>query len=194
MFTLSLHFDAKSGTRTSFWKCCCCRFLLFSDCILIIMKVYESMGLFTKEWIKFRKPFRIVILTLSWFKSLILPFVNTKLFQMRLLKCKKGCFGSWSAKKPDSEHLWMQSSFGTWFVHAHFGNARWSHAWVKGSIGAVGTKYWLSVRRSCSWSGRWLQCLWMHVVRLHEPNQEADRDPKRLSERDSLLCEQAQWV
>ena len=25
----------------------------------------------------------------------------------------------------------------------------------------------------------------------HEPNQEADRDPKRLSERDSFLCEQA---
>ena len=25
----------------------------------------------------------------------------------------------------------------------------------------------------------------------HEPNQEADRDPKRLSEGDSFLCEQA---
>ena len=25
----------------------------------------------------------------------------------------------------------------------------------------------------------------------HEPNQEADRDPKRLSERESLLCEPA---
>ena len=25
----------------------------------------------------------------------------------------------------------------------------------------------------------------------HEPNQEADRDAKRLSERDSFLCEQA---
>ena len=25
----------------------------------------------------------------------------------------------------------------------------------------------------------------------HEPNQEADRNPKRLSERDSFLCEQA---
>ena len=25
----------------------------------------------------------------------------------------------------------------------------------------------------------------------HKPNQEADRDPKRLSERDSFLCEQA---
>ena len=27
----------------------------------------------------------------------------------------------------------------------------------------------------------------------HEPNQEADRDPKRLSERDSLVCEQAHY-
>ena len=52
-----------------------------------------TMGLFTKEWITFRKPFRNVILTLSWFESLILPFVNAKLFQIRLLKCeKKGVF------------------------------------------------------------------------------------------------------
>ena len=33
-------------------------------------------------------------------------------------------------QKPDSEDLWMQSSFGTWFVHAHFGKARWNHAYV----------------------------------------------------------------
>ena len=28
----------------------------------------------------------------------------------------------------------------------------------------------------------------------HKPNQEADHDPKRLAERDSLLCEQALCV
>ena len=28
----------------------------------------------------------------------------------------------------------------------------------------------------------------------HEPNQEADRDPKRLPERDSFLCEQALYL
>ena len=28
----------------------------------------------------------------------------------------------------------------------------------------------------------------------HDPNHEADRDPKRLSERDSFLCEQAQCL
>ena len=28
----------------------------------------------------------------------------------------------------------------------------------------------------------------------HEPNQEAGRDPKRLSQRDLFLCEQAQYV
>ena len=50
------------------------------------------MGLFTKEWITFPKPFGIVILTLCLFESLILPFVNAKLFQIRLLKRKKGAF------------------------------------------------------------------------------------------------------
>ena len=33
-------------------------------------------------------------------------------------------------RKPDSEDLWTQSSFGTWFVRVRFGNAHWSHAWV----------------------------------------------------------------
>ena len=28
---------------------------------------------------------------------------------------------------------------------------------------------------------------------IHEPNQEVDRDLKRLSDRDSLLCEQAPY-
>ena len=69
--------------------------------------------------------------------------------------------------------MWTQSSFGTWFVRVHFGNARWSHAEaMHGSISAdcaVGTKYYLAVRRSWSWLGRRLQCMWTHVVQITIP-------------------------
>ena len=41
---------------------------------------YMTWGLLTKEQITFRKPFWNVIQTLSWFESLILLFVNAKLF------------------------------------------------------------------------------------------------------------------
>ena len=89
----------------------------------------SALGLFTQEQITFRKLFQIVILTLSWFESLILPFVNAKLFQIRLLKREKNSvLDRDPPRKPDSDNLWTQSSFGTWIVHAHFGNARWSHA------------------------------------------------------------------
>ena len=40
---------------------------------------------------------------LSWFESLILPFVNAKLFQIRILKCKKkGVLDRDPHRKPDS--------------------------------------------------------------------------------------------
>ena len=75
------------------------------------------MGLFTKEQITFWKLFWIVILTLSWCESLILPFVNAKLFQIRLLKCReKGILDCDPPTKPNFEDLWTQSSFGSWFA------------------------------------------------------------------------------
>ena len=43
---------------------------------------------------------------------------------------------------------------------------------MHGSISAdcaVGTKYYLAVCRSCSWSGLRLQCLWRHVVQVTNP-------------------------
>ena len=43
---------------------------------------------------------------------------------------------------------------------------------MHGSISAdcaVGTKYYLAVRRSCSWSGRRLQCMWTHIVQITIP-------------------------
>ena len=51
----------------------------------------------------------------SWFESLISPLVNAKLFQIRLLKHEKkkggGGLDCDPPRKPDSEDLWMQSSF-----------------------------------------------------------------------------------
>ena len=92
--------------------------------------------------------------------------------------------------------MWMQSSFGTRFVRVHFGNARWSLAWVNQRglrsrnkilprsaqiLFVIGTAFTTLVNtHTCSSN--------------HEPNHEADRDPKRLSERDSFLCEQAHWL
>ena len=40
---------------------------------------------------------------------------------------------------------------------------------MHGSICAAGTKYYLPVRRSCSWSGQRLQCMWTHVVQITNP-------------------------
>ena len=37
------------------------------------------------------------------------------------------------------------------------------------SICAVGTKYYLAVRRSCSWLGRQLQCLLTHIIQIMNP-------------------------
>ena len=122
---------------------------------------------------------------LSWFESLSLPFVNAKLFQIRLLKCrKKGVLDRDPRRKPDSR-TWTQSSFGTWFVCVHLGNARWSHAWVK--------QRWLhSGNKILPCSGQILivigKAFAMHV-NAHSSNHEADRDLKRLLERDSFLCE-----
>ena len=80
-------------------------------------------------------------------------------------------------------------TFGTWFVRVHFGNARWSRAWVNlrsrnkilprsvQIFFVIGTAFAMLVNARSS---------------NHKPNQEADCDLKRLSERDSP-CEQAHW-
>ena len=164
------------------------------NCIPFTKTFLITLGLFTKEWITFRKPFRNVIRTLSWFESLIFPFVNAKLFQIRLLKCegKNSVSDRDPRRKPDSGEMWTQSSLETWFVRVHFVNyARWSHAWFNQRglrsrnkilprsaqiLFVIGTAFAMLVNAYSS---------------NHEPNQEADRDPKRLSEHDSFLCEQA---
>ena len=144
-----------------------------------------------------------VIQTLSWFESLILPFVNAKLFQVRLLKRvlkrvlkreKRGVLDCDSRRKPDSEDMWTQSSFGTWFVRAHFGNARWSHAWVN-QCGLHSRNQIIPLSAQILFVIGTAFAMLVNARSLnHYPNHEADRDPKRLSERDSLLCEQAHSI
>ena len=108
--------------------------------------------------------------TLSWFESLILPLVNAKLFQIRLLICKK--LDCDLPRKPDSEDLWMQSTFRMWFAPLWKGP-------VKGSISAVGTKYYLA-SPVCD---RTVVAMLVNACSSnHKPNQQADH------ESDSLLC------
>ena len=40
---------------------------------------------------------------------------------------------------------------------------------MHGSLSAAGTKYYVVVRKSCSWLGRLLQCLWTRVVQITNP-------------------------
>ena len=102
---------------------------------------------------------------------------------------KKGVLDRDPPRKPDSGDLWTQSFFfRTWFVHAHFGNACWSHAWVN----------LRSRNKVLPYSALILFVIGTAVAMLvsahtctsnHKPIQEAD--PKQLSECHSLLFEQA---
>ena len=105
---------------------------------------------------------------------------------------KKGVLDRDPRQKPDSRTLWTQSSFETWSVRVHFGNARWSHAWVNHRGLRSRSKI---LPRSAQIPIVIGKVFVMHVNARssnHDPNHEADRDPKRLSERDSFFCEQAQ--
>ena len=134
----------------------------------------EILGLFTKEWITFRKPFRNVIRTLSWFESLILPFVNAKLFQIRLLKHafetrKKGILVRDLRRKPDLRTCERKAlSERDSCVCILEMRAEAMHGSISADC-AVETKYYLAVHRSCSWLGRRLQCMWTHVVQITNP-------------------------
>ena len=60
--------------------------------------------------------------TQSYFKSVF--------WNVLLKHEKRGVLDRDPPRKPDSEDMSTQNSFGTWFVRVHFGNARWTHAWV----------------------------------------------------------------
>ena len=132
--------------------------------------------------------------TLFWFESLILPFVNAKLFQIRLLKHV--------LKREKKEAFWIVIRVESLILRPCERKAlserdscvrilEMRTEAMHGSISAdcaVGTKYYLAVRRSCLWLGRRAFAMLVNARSLnHNPNHEADRDPKLLS----FLCEQA---
>ena len=101
----------------------------------------------------------------TWFGPfLILLFMNAKLFEIRLLKCEKKDRDP--RRKPDSrtcECKALSERDSCVCILEMCAEA------MRGSISAdcaVGTKYYLAVRRSWSWLGRRLQCMWMHVVQI----------------------------
>ena len=126
---------------------------------------------------------------LSWFESLILALVNAKLFQIRPLKREKkeGILDRDSRRKPDSRTCERKAlSERDLCVCILEMRAEAMHGSISADC-AVGTKYYLAMRRSWSWLGRRL-----HVnahSSNHDPNHVLDRDLKRLSERDSFSCE-----
>ena len=131
---------------------------------------------------------------LSWFESLNLPFVNAKLFQIRLLKReKKGVLDCDPHRKPDSRTFECKAlSERDLCVCILEMRAEAMH----GSISAdctVGTKYYLAVRRSCSWLGRRLQCMWTHVVEITIPITFWIAIRNVFRKRDSSPCEHCHW-
>ena len=129
-----------------------------------------SYGLESRSERRFKTWFGLFLI---W--SLILAHVNAKLFQITLLKCvlkreKKGVLDRDSHRKPDSRSCERKalserdSCVCILEMHAEA---------MHGSLSmdcAVGTKYYLAVRRSWSWlHGRHLQCMWTHVVQITIP-------------------------
>ena len=130
--------------------------------------------------------------------------MNAKLFQIRLLKRvlkreKKGVLDHDSRRKPDSRtcerktlserdscvcNLKMRAEA----MHKRMGQSARADC-------AVGAKYYLAVRRQILIViGKVFA---MHVNARssnHDPNHVLDRDPKRLSERDSSPCEHSHCV
>ena len=123
--------------------------------------------------------------------SLILAHVNAKLFQIRRLKRvlkreKKGVLDRDPPRKPDSRTCECKAlserdscvcilKMRAEAMHKRMGQSACADC-------AVGAKYQLSlaVRRSWSWLGRRLQCMWTHVVQI--------------TERDSSPCEHSLCV
>ena len=155
------------------------------------------MAVFTWTRITFRKTFQNEIRPFPDLKAWFLPMWTQSCFKSRFWhafwNAKNRAF--WIVIHIESlilGHVNAFSSFGTWFVCVHFGmRAEAMHGSISADC-AVGTKYYLAVRRSWSWLGRRFA---MHVNACssnHDPNHVLDRDLKRLSERDSFSCEHSQ--
>ena len=130
--------------------------------------------------------------------------MNAKLFQIRLLKRvlkrgKKGVLDRDSRRKPDSRTCERKAlserdscvcilKMRAEAMHKRMGQSARADC-------AVGAKYYLAVRRQILIViGKVFA---MHVNARssnHDPNHVLDRDPKRLSERDSSPCEHSHCV
>ena len=107
---------------------------------------------------------------LSWFESLILPLWTQSSFQIRLLKREKRVILDCDPRrKPDSRTCECKAlSERDSCVRILEMRAEAMHGSLSADC-AVGTKYYLAVRRSCLWLGRRLQCLWTHIVQITIP-------------------------
>ena len=159
---------------------------------------------FTWGWITFRKDVSERDSALSWFESLIFSpcerkAVSNQAFKTRFEMRKKGRFwivicleslilGHVNAKlfrKRDSCMCILKMRAEA--MHKRMGQSARADC-------AVGAKYYLAMRRSWSWLGRRLQCIVNARSSNHDPNHVLDRDPKRLSERDSFSCKHSHCV
>ena len=133
-----------------------------------------TLGLFTKEqitfWSRFGTWFGPFPDLKAWFYSLWMQSSFKSTFLNALLKRENnGVFDRDPPRKPDSEDTCTQSSSEhdpcVCILDMH---AEAMHGSISADC-AVGTKYYLAVRRSCSWLGRRLQCMWTHVVQITNP-------------------------
>ena len=96
--------------------------------------------------------------------------VSNQAFETHFETRKKDILDRDPPRKPDSRTCERRALSEHDLCVCIFGNARSSHAEaMHGSISAdcaVWTKYYVAVRRSWSWLGRRLQCMWTHVVQI----------------------------
>ena len=133
------------------------------------------MGLFTRERITFRKTFRNVIRPFPDMKTrftlCVRKALSNQAFETRFEK--KGDLDRDPRRKPDSRicerKALSQRDSCVCILEMH---AEAMHGSISADC-AVGKKYYPAVRRSRSWLGQRLQCMWTHVTSSnHDPNHE----------------------
>ena len=135
---------------------------------------YLTLAVFTWARITFRKTFQNVIRPFPDLKAWFWPMWTQSCF-------KSGFWNAfWNAKKrdvldrdlprkPDSRTCERKAlSERDSCVCILDMRAEAMHGSISADC-AVGTKYYLAVRRSWSWLGRHLQCMWTHVVQITIP-------------------------
>ena len=145
----------------------CCAFLL---CLCSILRACSQRSESCSE-----SRFRSFFWPFPDLKALFYPLWMQSSFKSGFLKCEKGgVLDCNQSTKPDSEDLWTCKAL-----------SQRDSCVCKGSFSAVGTNS-LAVCWSFDRDGGCNACDIAHSSN-HVPNQEGDRDPNRLLERDSLL-------